>query len=113
MGYGAARSAPFHDLSMAFPPRPVMPTLAKPLTKRQIDATPADPTRDFVLWDGGDGAIKGFGIRLRPSGRRTFIFQYDVAGRARRVTLGDFGVLTVEQARDAARTCAADAKAAK
>lgn len=81
-----------------------MPTLAKPLTKRVIDAIAADPARDVFHWDGGNGAVKGFGLRVRKSGRKTFVFQYDDAGgKTRRVTIGHFGALTVEQAREAAR----------
>jgi integrase len=58
--------------------------------------------------------VKGFGLRVVPSGLRIFVFQYDDAGgRMRRVTLGHFGALTVEQAREAARRYAVDAAAAK
>jgi integrase len=70
------------------------------LTKRGIDAVPADTPRK-ILWD---SEIKGFGVIFLPSGVRSFVAQYRNAnGRQRRVTLGRYGVLTVEQARKEAR----------
>src|SRR6185436_18172196 len=90
-----------------------MPTLTKPLTKRVVDSLPCPATRTFH-WEGGNGAVKGFGIKVDPSGRKVFVFQYDDAGgRTRRLTIGAHGALTVEQARDRARQHAADAAAAR
>src|SRR5262249_592402 len=48
----------------------------------------------------------GFGIRLRPGGSRSWIFQYDIAGRTRRVTLGKFPKVSARQAREAIETLA-------
>lgn len=52
--------------------------------------------RDYVMWCGG---LRGFGVRVRPSGRKSFIVQYDYKGRSRKVTVGTFPTLTVDQAR--------------
>jgi len=53
------------------------------------------------LWD---GELRGFGVRAIPSGLKTFVLQYrNAESRSRRIVLGRFGVLTVEQARDKAR----------
>ena len=42
-----------------------MPTI----TKRGVEAiTPEPKGRDVFVWDEGDGALKGFGIRMKPSG---------------------------------------------
>lgn len=49
---------------------------------------------------------KGFGLRVNPSGKMTFIVQGRVEGTnasAARITIGAFGVFTVDQARDVAR----------
>jgi integrase len=70
------------------------------LTKRLIDGL-ATPESDTLLWDDG---LPGFGLRVRPSGRRAFVVQYRTAdGRQRRRTIGTYPVLTVEQARAQAR----------
>ncbi|MER9298655.1 site-specific integrase [Mesorhizobium sp. M0621] len=71
------------------------------LTKRAVDAqTPPDKGQTF-LWD---GEIRGFGVRVVPSGLKTFVVQYrNIEGRTRRMTIGRYGVMTVEQARDQAK----------
>lgn len=71
------------------------------LTKRMIDTLKPGERRDTFLWD---GELRGFGVRMKPSGTRTFIIQYrNVEGRTRRCVIGQYGVLTVEQARDLAQ----------
>src|SRR5690606_7939664 len=70
-----------------------MPT-AK-LNKRTIDALKPPGEKQIVLWD---SEIRGFGVRVLPSGLKTFIVQYrNAEGIKRRVNLGRFGVITVEQ----------------
>jgi integrase len=69
------------------------------LTKRAIEKIQPGG-RDAFLWDD----TPGFGVRVLPSGKRSFVLQYrNREGRSRRVTLGRFGVLTVAQARERAR----------
>lgn len=71
------------------------------LTKRTIDTLKPDRRRDTFLWD---GELRGFGVRAKPSGTKTFIIQYrNLEGRTRRCVIGQYGVLTVEQARDLAQ----------
>lgn len=55
-----------------------------------------------------DTLLPGFGIRVYPSGRKTFFLRYYVGRRERYYSIGAFGPLTVEQARDLARVCQAD-----
>jgi integrase len=54
-----------------------------------------------------DSELSGFGVRVMRSGVSTFFVQYRTAGgrrgRKRRVTIGRYGPLTVEQARAAAK----------
>lgn len=70
------------------------------LTKTVIDR--ARPSKsDLFLWD---NEIPGFGVRLKPTGTASFLIQYrNDEGRSRRLTIGRYGVLTVEEARKLAR----------
>ncbi|MCR9056078.1 MAG: site-specific integrase [Rhodobacteraceae bacterium] len=71
------------------------------LTKRLVDALQQNPNRDQFIWD---TEVRGFGIRVKPSGTKTFLIQYrNSERRTRRFVIGQFGVLTVETARDFAR----------
>jgi integrase len=77
-----------------------MPTTK--LTKKSVDALQSDPKGDYFTWD---TELKGFGVRVSALGRRVFVLKYRPAGRreARRLTLGPYGPLTVEEARQLAR----------
>ena len=71
------------------------------LTKRTIDSLAAPEEKQIIFWD---SEVKGFGLRVLPSGLKTFVVQYrNVEGIKRRMNVGRFGVLTVEQARDLAK----------
>ena len=70
------------------------------LTKRTIDAIEPQAT-EFFLWDEG---IPGFGLRVMPSGRKSFVVQFRAGRRARRMSLGPSTVLTCDQARTRAIT---------
>jgi len=71
------------------------------LNKRTVDAlVPPKSGQDFI-WD---TEIRGFGVRVGSTGTKTFVIQYaNVEGRLRRVKIGRFGVITVDQARDLAK----------
>ncbi len=66
------------------------------LTKRTVDATQASD-KDVFIWD---DRLAGFGLRVRASGRKTFLVQYRTPeGRQRRRALGPTPPLTADQAR--------------
>ncbi|WP_022729412.1 tyrosine-type recombinase/integrase [Fodinicurvata sediminis] len=66
------------------------------LTKRLIEATEPG-SKGVFLWD---DTVRGFGLRVSPNGRCSFLVQYRLLdGRQRRRTLGTYPLLTVEQAR--------------
>jgi integrase len=60
---------------------------------------PGDTTEAIVF----DDDVPGFGIRLRAGGSRTFVFQYKVGAKQRRLTLGPVTALDLGKARDAAK----------
>ena len=71
------------------------------ITKRAVDALQPDKRRDVFTWD---SELRGFGVRVKPSGVKTFLIQYrNVEGRTRRLVLGQYGALTPENAREFAR----------
>ena len=70
------------------------------LTKRAVDAIePRDES--LKVWD---DELSGFGLRVQPSGVKTYILNYRTkAGRQRQLTIGRHGALTVAEARARAR----------
>jgi integrase len=76
------------------------------LTKRTVDAIEPQPT-EFFIWD---ESIPGFGLRVMPSGRKSFVVQYRAGRRPRRMSLGPSTVLTCDQARTRAITIIAAVK---
>ena len=77
----------------------------KKITKRVVDGVIHDPERDLWIWD---KEIKGFGLRVRYTGRKTYVIQYRAGGRTRRMTVGVHGRMTPEQARKRAKGLLAD-----
>lgn len=70
------------------------------LTKRFIDALPAVQKDTFIF----DSELRRFAIRVKPSGSRSFMIQYHNKDRlSRKYTIGQYGPLTPEQARQEAR----------
>ena len=77
------------------------------LTKRAVEALSLTG-RGYFVWD---DEIRGFGLRVLPSGRKSYVIQYKVGGRGgntRRKSLGLHGVLTAEEARIEAKKCLSD-----
>jgi hypothetical protein len=72
------------------------------ITKKSVDAL-ASGNRDAYLWD---PELKGFGVKVTPRGRKVYLVQYRIGGRAgrtRRITLGVHGAITADQARSQAQ----------
>ncbi|MEN5053353.1 tyrosine-type recombinase/integrase [Brevundimonas naejangsanensis] len=69
------------------------------LTKRTVDAAEIGAS-DYLIWDED---LPGFGLRVFPSGKRSYVVQYRQSGRSRRYTIGLQGVWTPETARREAK----------
>ena len=78
------------------------------LTKTVVEGiTPA--SEDVVVWD---ESLPGFGVRVKPSGVRSYIVQYRcrATGASRRMTVGQHGpLLSFDRAKKQARAVLADA----
>ncbi len=72
------------------------------LTKRAIDAAgyKGDGQSRQVLWDDDP---RGMGLRVYPSGKKSFVLSYRAEGKKRLLVLGEFGALTLNQARKLAK----------
>jgi integrase len=71
------------------------------LNKSAIDSMATPGTGQSFLWD---SELRGFGVRIVPSGLRAFILQYrNAEGRSRRIVIGRYGLLSVDQARALAK----------
>lgn len=75
------------------------------LTKTTVEAAPLpEPGKSKVFyWDGGKGAVTGFGLSITANGVRTYVAQTRVNGKNRRIAIGRHGVWTCELARERAR----------
>ena len=76
------------------------------ITKRSVDAIKVGGT-DTVYWD---GELTGFGLRVRRSGRKSYVVQTRIAGKLCWFTIGPHGPLNPDQARARALEILACAK---
>ena len=54
--------------------------------------------REYTVWD---SRVSGLGVRVRPTGGKSFVLLRDVRGRSRRVSIGPVSTMTVAEARKA------------
>jgi integrase len=69
--------------------------MAVKLSKSVLDRALKESPKDRFLYDSG---IPGFAFRIR-GGRGSFVFEYRRHGRVRRITIGRYGPMTVDDAR--------------
>ena len=82
------------------------------LTKRLVDRVEVRQD-DYFVWDAD---VKGLGLRVWPSGKKTFVFKYRLGGRvgvSERVTIGDYPTFTPDQARKVATRLRGEVAAGK
>ena len=65
------------------------------ITKKTVDALSARE-REFMLWDRD---VKGFGVRVHPSGRKVYLVKYRHHGRVIKKTIGPHGTIPPAAAR--------------
>lgn len=75
------------------------------LTKSSIERLNAQNGKQVFY---RDSALPGFALRITPAGTKSFIVEKRVNGKGRRVTIGQYGLITVEEARKKALTILAD-----
>lgn len=82
------------------------------LTKKRVEALQPKADGDYVVWD---DELPGFGVRVWPSAKRTYIAKYRTRDgrRQRKATIGQHGRVTAEQARDEARLLLSEAQLGK
>lgn len=71
--------------------------LTKPNVARLV--IPAGKSELLVF----DDALPGFGVRLRLGGKRTWVCQYRIGGKQRRVSIGTLDVIEADEARKRAK----------
>ena len=74
------------------------------VTKRAVDQAGPLP-KPYFVWD---GELRGFGVRIDPGGAKTFAVRYRPKGHGtaapkRFITIGRYGALTVDEARNRAK----------
>jgi len=69
------------------------------LNKRTIDEAVYQGPGSCYLWD---TELAAFGLRIYPTGRKSFVVSYWIHGQRRFYVLGQYGKLTLPQAREAA-----------
>lgn len=75
------------------------------LTKKSIDAIKPIGT-DRIYWD---DELRSFGLRVKQGGLKSFLIQFrNRQGRSRRLTVGNYGRLTPDEARREARRLLSD-----
>ena len=79
------------------------------ITKRTVDAM-VGQERERVVWDDD---LKGFGVRVHPSGRKVYIVKTRYRGRVIKMTIGPHGAVTPSYARVRAAEIITDARAGK
>ncbi len=75
------------------------------VTKRVVEAA-SPSSSEYILWD---DKLTGFGLRVYPNGKKTYVVQYRINGRTRRIALGGPDKVRVAQARERARELLSEA----
>ncbi|MBT4880404.1 MAG: tyrosine-type recombinase/integrase [Alphaproteobacteria bacterium] len=79
---------------------------SKKLLKRYVESISPHKSKEILVWD---SELKGFGLRIFPTGRKTYFVQYrNQSARTRRKKIGVHGSITAELAREEAKKTLGD-----
>src|SRR5262249_6638525 len=70
------------------------------LTAQTADALRLQPGEADRIWF--DDAIPGFGLRIRDTGSRSWVYQYKIANKTRRLVIGQASAIKLGRAREIA-----------
>jgi hypothetical protein len=84
--------------------------MAERLTEIRARKELAPARGQTILWDAD---VKGFALRITPGGAKSFLLDYRVDGRQRRITIGSFPDWSVQAARSAAKRLKQDVDAGR
>ena len=65
------------------------------LTDARIDKLKAKDV-EYTVWD---NRIAGFGVRIRPSGRKSYVYHRHATGQSRKITIGPVALWSADEAR--------------
>ncbi|HMY90629.1 MAG TPA: Arm DNA-binding domain-containing protein, partial [Nitrosomonas sp.] len=71
-------------------------TLPQKITKSYVDKLSVPETGQAFI---RDTELKGFAVRITSSGAKSFILEKRINGKVKRLTIGRYPEITVEQAR--------------
>ena len=74
---------------------------AMKITKSFVDKATAPANKDQIFYR--DEELKGFALRITSSGTKSFVVEKLIGNKVKRITLGKYGALSVEQARKEAQ----------
>jgi integrase len=84
--------------------------MAERLTDTMVRKTLAPATGQSILWDED---VKGFALRVTTGGAKSFLLDYRVDGRQRRITIGSYPDWSVQAARQTAKDLKRDVDAGR
>jgi integrase len=98
----------YPPVTLARTAKPMTAVEKRRLTKRFIDSVKPDQKKgDHVIWDTD---LKGYGLRVKPSGAKSYVIWYRTkAGDLRKMGIAQVGALTPDEARSEAGRHLADA----
>ena len=70
------------------------------LKQKFIDAQKYNGSAKHIIWD---GEVKGFGVRIYPTGKKSFVLDYRDNNRKNLMVIGSCSVLKIDAARDKAK----------